>query len=678
MRCRHSSSNNSTVDPYVVYAGFTYRRSDYPRVSGASVIMCGIAGIVSFGSKPVQQQEVRSMCAAMQHRGPDQDGFYIGEHVGLGMRRLCIIDLETGQQPLQNEDGTVKVVMNGEIYNYMELRKDLEQRGHRFYSQTDTETLVHLYEEYGTDCVTKLRGMFALALWDERKKMLFLARDRIGIKPLFYAEVGGRFAFGSELKVLLQLPELERGFNWQSVGHLFGGLSTPAGESIVAGVHKLEPGHTLVLSPGKPPTVSRYWDVQFEPDYTHNETYLAEQLRELLEESVKLHLVSDVPLGAFLSGGLDSSAIVACMARQSTSPVRTFSIGFHEQGYNEARYARRVANQFGTEHHELMVDPDIEDLVEDMAWYLDEPFGDSSAIPTYLVSRLASEQVTVVLSGDGGDELFAGYEKYQVEGKERRYEYVPAPLRKILGCIGNGMSEGAKGRNFLRHFALSGAERYLDAITLFKVDQQRCLFNPEVSEIILRNGLWHDEVKTLTRTNLDWLSTLQYLDMKSYLPLDILTKVDRMSMANSIETRVPLLDHKLVEFAAKIPPEFKLRNGVSKSIFKRAMRGILPDEIIDRRKHGFAVPLGAWFRGRLTGFVHDLLLSGTCVQRGLFNPDYIRQLLRIHETGRNMDSHLWTLISFELWCRTFMDGKNYTMNDGRRCISPHTVTAVQA
>ena len=617
--------------------------------------MCGIAGIVSHDLRPVRLEELHSMCGVMLRRGPDEDGFYVGDGVGLGMRRLSIIDIETGRQPLHNEDGTLQVILNGEIYNYRELRRELEGRGHRFYSNADTEVLVHLYEESGDDCVQRLRGMFTFALWDERRRRLLLARDRLGIKPLYYTEAGGRFAFASELKVLLQLPEVPRELNWGSVGHLFAALSTPTTESILAGIHKLEPGHRLSLEHGGRPQVSRYWDVRFEPDYSHDEAYFAEGLRALLEESVALHMVSDVSVGAFLSGGLDSSTVTALMARYSARPVKTFSIGFQEQAYDEAPYARRVAAQFGTEHFELTLHPDIERSLDDIIWCLDEPFGDSSAIPTYMVSKLASEEVKVVLSGDGGDELFAGYEKYQVEARERRYEGVPLPLRRLMGFVGDKLPEGTKGRNFLRHFSLSGAERYLDAVTLFRQDQRQRLFAGEAARMILAADPWREAEAFFAGQRGDWLGALQHWDLKSYLPLDILTKVDRMSMAHSLETRVPLLDHKLVEFAATIPPEFRLREGESKSIFKRAMRGTLPDEIIDRRKHGFAVPLGAWFRGKLGGFVHDLLCSESSRSRGIFSPGYVEQLLAMHRRGRAYDLQLWTLISFELWCRAFLD-----------------------
>ena len=618
--------------------------------------MCGIAGILGFDQRPVFPSELRRMCNAMSHRGPDDEGVYLRNDVGLGMRRLSIIDLKTGRQPISNEDGSIHVVFNGEIYNFEELRQGLEARGHSFRTSTDTEAIVHLYEEHGDRCVDSLRGMFTFALWDERRRLLLLARDRLGIKPLYYTVADGRLLFASELKALLQLPDIERTLDWGSVHHLFTSLHTPQTESIIEGVRKLAPGHILVARSDGRLRIEPYWDVTFAPDRDRSEAWFAERLRELLEESVRLHLVSDVPLGAFLSGGIDSSSVVAAAARLTSGPVKTFSIGFADADYNELHHARRVAARFGTEHHELVLEPDVLGIMEDLAWFLDEPFGDPSAIPTFMVSKLAAEHVTVVLSGDGGDELFAGYDKYRVERRERRYRLVPAPLRRALGRVGGRMHEGMKGRNFLRHIALDGADRYLDGSALFKADQTRLLFQREAFERLSTCDPVAEAARRLAAANGDWLSVLQYQDLKHYLPLDILTKVDRMSMAHSLETRVPLLDHKLVEFAATIPPRFRLRGGTTKYIFKRAMRGILPDEVIDRPKHGFAVPLGRWFRGQLRSVVQDLLLSERCRARGVFNAEYIEQLLRMQERGRDLDFQLWTLMSFELWCRRFLDG----------------------
>jgi asparagine synthase (glutamine-hydrolysing) len=617
--------------------------------------MCGIAGLLSLGEKPVFQDEVQAMCDAMVHRGPNDAGYYVGEGVGLGMRRLSIIDLSTGHQPVHNEDGTVWVVFNGEIYNFKSLRESLERQGHRFYTETDTEVIVHSYEQYGEACVDKLRGMFAFAVWDQRRKTLLLARDRLGVKPLFYTVAGGRLAFGSELKVLLQLPEVERRLNWGSVNYLFSTMCTPSAESILEGVHKLKPGHTLTASPQHGIQTREYWDVEFEPERGKSEQYFVERLREILEESVRLRMIADVPLGAFLSGGIDSSAVVATMAGISSAPVKTFSIGFQEPEYNELDFARQVARKFGTEHHELVIDPNVIGIIDDLAWYLDEPFGDSSAIPTYMVSKLASEHVTVVLSGDGGDELFAGYDRYVVERRERKLGKIPAPIRQGAGLIGRAMREGMKGRNFLRHLALDGADRYFDANMLFREVDKASLFEPDAYREITNNdprAIWR---AFLRNGKSDWLSSLQYMDIKNYLPNDILTKVDRMSMAHSIEAREPLLDHKLVEFAATIPPELKLKGTTTKYIFKKAMEGILPNEILHRPKRGFAIPLGHWFRGGLSMYVRDLLLSRKSIERGIFRKSYIERLIEMNDRGRAMDLQLWTMITFELWCRRFID-----------------------
>jgi asparagine synthase (glutamine-hydrolysing) len=616
--------------------------------------MCGIAGIMSFDDQPVFMDEVRAMCGAIAHRGPDADGFYVSNGIGLGMRRLSIIDLSTGMQPVHNEDATVWTVFNGEIYNYRDLRHDLQSRGHRFYTGTDTETIVHAYEERGALCVEPMRGMFAFAVWDEKRRRLLLARDRLGVKPLYYAEVGGRLLFASEIKSILQLPEVKRDLNWESVSHLFTLGSSPAEESIVAGIHKLEPGHVLTAAPGEGIKTFRYWDLAFRPDLGRSPEYFVETLRERLVDSVKLRLVSDVPVGAFLSGGLDSSAVVATMSSLLPDPVRTFSIGFEDQDYDELRYARQIAERFGTEHHERVLDPDALSVLQEITWYLDEPFGDSSSIPTYFVSQLAAEHVKVVLSGDGGDELFAGYERYVVFDNERQFDLIPASARKAIGTFAAMLPEGVRGRNWLGHVALSGLPRYLDSVTLFRHAQRKRLFRPEIFAQMAHHDPWQNLADRLPERPMDWLSTLQYVDFKGYLPLDILTKVDRMSMAHSVEAREPLLDHKLVEFAATIPLDLRLQGPSTKRIFKQAMRGILPDGIIDRPKKGFAVPLGRWFRGELGGFVRSMLLDSGSHTRAYFDRSYLESLLRRHEGGRELDLHLWTLLSFELWCRQFL------------------------
>jgi asparagine synthase (glutamine-hydrolysing) len=423
----------------------------------------------------------------------------------------------------------------------------------------------------------------------------------------------------------------------------------------VRGISKLEPARVAIATGNHSPRIERYWDVAFEPDESASEDVLVERLRERLHDAVVSHQISDVPVGAFLSGGIDSSAVVALMAKPAAGRLKTFSIGFAEAGFDELAHARAVARHFGTDHYDLVLRPDVVQTVEDLTWYLDEPFGDTSAIPTYMVSKLASEHVKVVLSGDGGDELFAGYDKYVVEARERSYERLPRPLRQCAGAIGALLPHGTYGRRFLRHLALEGTQRYLDASSLFHTDEFPRLFRRGALEQLLHHDPTADALCAPGNGGSDWLSAIQYRDLNRYLPLDILTKVDRMTMAYSLEARPPLLDHPLVEFAATIPARFRLRGGTTKYLFKRAMRGWLPDDIIDRQKHGFAVPLADWFRGDLAGFARDLLLSDTCRQRGIFELRYIDRLLRSNDRGRNLDLQLWTILSFELWCRRFLD-----------------------
>lgn len=605
--------------------------------------------------RPVAGDEIRSMCDAIVHRGPDDHGVFVRPDIGLGMRRLSIIDLENGQQPISNEDGSITVVFNGEIYNFQALRRLLIARGHKLATRSDTEVLVHLYEDFGSEMVSHLRGMFAFALWDANSKQLFLGRDRLGIKPLYYAHIGERLIFASELKAILQLPDVDRQIDWNAVDYLFRTLTTPASQSVVRGIRKLEPAHVLTAGPNRTMRVSRYWDVAFEPNRHAGERRLVEELREKIDESVRMHMLSDVPVGAFLSGGIDSSAVVAHMARHSDRRVKTFSVGFEEASFNELPYARSVAQRFSTDHYEQILRADSVDLLDDISWHLDEPFGDSSAIPTFLVSRSAAEHVKVVLSGDGGDELFAGYDKYRVEQRERRYSRFPRAARSTLRRIGSALPEGAKGRNFMIHHSLDGWDRYLDAGAFFRPGQLRELFHGDVLSQIRAEDPLRDARLRLQRSKGHWLSAAQDLDLHNYLPLDILTKVDRMSMAHSLEVRVPLLDHTLVEFAATIPPELHLKGSSGKRIFKKAMRGILPDPIIDRPKRGFAVPLSFWFRGELEGYARELLLSRRCSERNIINSRSVARLLDLHRRGRPLDLQLWTLISFELWCRTFMD-----------------------
>jgi asparagine synthase (glutamine-hydrolysing) len=633
--------------------------------------MCGIAGIVRSDGRPIAEEEIRDMCRVMVHRGPDDEGVHLEDGAALGMRRLSIIDLQRGHQPVSNEDRSVWVVFNGEIYNYRELRKELEGRGHRFRSSSDTETIVHLYEELGPGAVERLRGMFALAVWDGRQRQLLLARDRLGIKPLYYAERAGELVFASELKSILQLPHIDRSLNWEAVRHLFTFLATPSTHSIVDGVKKLEPGHFAILREGRRLRTERYWDVEFTPDEKATERELVQRLRYLLVDAVVAHQVSDVPVGAFLSGGIDSSAIVGIMAQKKSGRVKTFSVGFREAGFDELAYARKVAARFGTDHHEIVLEPGFVPSITDLVWYLDEPFGDTSAIPTYVVSKLAASHVRVVLTGDGGDELFAGYDKYVVEGRERLYDRMPIRIRRLSGAVGAAMPEGMRGRRFLRHLGLDGSKRYLDASTLVPADEMVNLFREQAFAEMKSYDPWAASLSYL-RQGTDWVSALQYRDLNTYLPLDILTKVDRMTMAHSIEARPPLLDHHLVEFAATIPAHLRLRAGTTKYLFKRAMRGLLPPDIIERPKRGFAVPLARWFRGQLSGFAREVLLSDTTRHRQYLNTEYLERLLKRHMQGRDLDLQLWTTMSFELWCRRFLD-----TTPGRRYDGPIRVVSQQ-
>ena len=616
--------------------------------------MCGIAGILRWDADPPTAADVHAMCDVMIHRGPDDEGLYVGDGVALGMRRLSIIDLATGHQPVRNEDGTIWTVFNGEIYNFKELRRDLQAAGHQFYTTSDTETIVHLYEEYGADAVNHLRGMFALAVWDVRRRQLFIARDRLGIKPLFYAEFAGGLAFASELKCLLQLPEIRRELSWEAVSHLFTFEATPATQSILRDVKKLDAAHRIQVKGQGRIAVDRYWDPRAQEISRESEAILVEQLKALLDESIALHMRSDVPVGAFLSGGVDSSAVVSLMSRQTPSRLKTFSIGFREDEFDELQYARQVAAACDTEHHEFVLAPQALDVIDDITWHLDEPFGDSSAIPTYMVSRMAAEHVKVVLTGDGGDELFGGYDKYLVEQRERRFDRVPGGLRRLLGMVGRTMPDGMKGRRFLNHLAFDGARRYLDSATLFPAPDQARLFQGDALAGIRETDPLGPALEALSADHPSWLAALQDYDLRGYLPLDILVKVDRMTMAHSIEARPVLLDHKLVEFSAMLPAEMKIRGGITKYLFKESLRGVVDDAVIDRRKQGFGVPLASWFRGPWTGFVRDLLLSQRSRERGIFDPAYIEHLIRLNDR-RNMDRQLWTLVSFEQWCRMFLD-----------------------
>jgi asparagine synthase (glutamine-hydrolysing) len=611
--------------------------------------MCGIAGFAGRHHSPDPVAELRAMCDVIAHRGPDEAGYLTrSEHgLGLGMRRLSIIDLDGGSQPIGSEDASIQVVFNGEIYNFLELRADLQRRGHRFSTHTDTEVLVHLYEERGDALVDALRGMFAFALWDGRQERLLIARDRLGKKPLYYwADGRGGVAFGSELKTLVELADLPRAIDPAAVADYLALGYIPEPGCIYAGVHKLLPGHRLVWTPADGVRTERYWSpLDAAPVQLPAEDAVLE-IRRLLTEAVRYRLVADVPLGAFLSGGLDSSAVVAEMSRQMDRPVRTFSIGFEEEAFNEAPAAAAVARALGADHTELIVRPDVEALFEDVALGFDEPFADSSAIPTLLVSRLASAHVKVVLSGDGGDELFGGYTRYQ--DLLGRPGTLPAAVRSLLRRGVERLPHGAYGRNRLLEYSRDRQGRYAGMVAHALAVGEGGVARARVE----RAGRPLDKV--LDRwfsllQNGDEVSRAMMVDVLSYLPGDILTKVDRMSMAASIEARVPLLDHHMVEFAAGLPSSIKVRGGTGKWIFREAVRGLVPDLVFDKPKQGFGVPLEPWLRGPLHHHVDRLVRPGTHLHEWV-EPDAVARVVAEH-SGRRRDHSplLWKLIVLQLW-----------------------------
>lgn len=628
--------------------------------------MCGITGFIDlWNTSNARGDEARaatldSMCRVIRHRGPDDQGVMLTPGVALGMRRLSIIDLAGGRQPISNEDETVTIVFNGEIYNYRDLQATLQSRGHKFKTNSDTETVVHAYEEFGSSCVDHLRGMFAFAIWDAREQKLFIARDRVGKKPLYYSITrSGALVFGSELKSLLEHPEVERTINPRALDAYFSLGYVPDPISIFENVEKLPPGHYLTYKDRRL-CVERYWDFSYDANGNgHSASDYLEELRALLEEAVKLRLVSDVPLGAFLSGGVDSSTVVGLMAGQMTQPVKTFSIGFNEDSYDELKYARLTAKKFGTDHHEFLVTPDICEVVDQLAWHFDEPFADSSAIPTYVVSKLAREHVKVVLTGDGGDELFAGYTRYLTEQQRSKFDLVPRIVREgLMEPVSRGLPHGAWGRNYLHNVSLDPIGRYLDNVSVFTGLNKGSLYTADFSDQLRDSSHLNSYFRELslnvkTKAPLD---SLLYIDSKTYLPGDILTKVDRMSMAVSLEARVPLLDHKLIEFVTRIPAAMKLAGNETKHLFKKAIADLVPAEIINRPKQGFGVPIQAWINQQLRERIRDTLNDPRTLQRGYVSRSHVELLLDEHERGRRDHAMgLWSLLMLELWHRQYVD-----------------------
>ena len=618
--------------------------------------MCGFAGLARVDGVPVDRELLHRMTQVLVHRGPDGDGFDVDGSVGLGFRRLAIIDLVTGDQPMQSADGMLSIVFNGEIYNNRELREEFERQGDTFSTTSDTEVILRAYERLGHGCLDRLRGMFAFAVWDRRRQEVFIARDRVGIKPLVYAWDGRRLLFASELKALLEDPSLKRELDWEALRDYLVYQYVPSPQTIFRGVRKLEPGSYLVLSLShRTLEIRRYWELHFRPDASVSEADWEARLRELLAESVRLHMIADVPVGAFLSGGLDSSTVVAFMARAAAGRVRTFSIGFDEESFDELGFARQVAARFGTEHSEYVVKPDALDVLPRLAQQFDEPFADSSAIPTYYVSKITREQVTVALSGDGGDENFAGYRRYaRAQALSERLDRGPGRLaRPLLGQAARWLPDGARGQGYLTLLGEDPIARYFRMVTVHDTAALRRVLTHEARrEMAPEASPEHFRRLAAEAKAPDYVSTLQALDIRTYLPEDILTKVDRTSMLVSLEARVPLLDHVLMEFMATMPVGLKLRGGGGKAILRRVMAADLPEPVLARRKMGFGVPLGTWFRRELASYARDMLLDRRTRERGVFDAAAIERLLAEHQAGpRDRSAQIWSLLAFEEWAR---------------------------
>jgi len=625
--------------------------------------MCGIAGKIDFAG-PVDPALLHRMCEAMVHRGPDSRGVFLDDGVGLGVQRLAIIDVAGGDQPIFNEDRTIAVVQNGEIYNFEELREQLVQRGHRFSSHTDTEVLVHLYEDHGEAMVSRLRGMFAFAIWDARKRQLFCARDRVGKKPFFWAREGSRFWFASELQALLQDPELDRTIDEAALAVYVAVHYVPHPLSAFARVRKLPPASTLTVTEHGE-RIDRYWSLNYcEKIADVPDEELAERLWAQIREATRVRLMSEVPLGAFLSGGIDSSAVVAAMAEQMSEPVKTFSIGFADDDYDELRYARTIAQRFGTDHHEFRVEPSAVEIMPKLLRHYGEPFADPSAIPTFYLAQLTAEHVTVALNGDGGDESFGGYNRYPIGDKAPHLNWLPEPLRvlspSLARMIGDGRhpsSPRTKAARLASILAMSPSERYATAVSAFDEVRWRRLLTPDFAAAVDGAGPHRFIVTAWAGSAADnRVDQMMATDVETYLPDDLLVKMDIATMAYSVEARSPFLDHHLMEFAASLPAHHKLSEANGKRLLKRALRGMLPDEILSRPKMGFGVPLARWFREELRELPGDVLLDQRSIDRGYFNSVEIRDLIREHQDGiADHSTRLWVLLQLEMWHREVLE-----------------------
>jgi asparagine synthase (glutamine-hydrolysing) len=625
--------------------------------------MCGITGILyTQPALAVDPEQLRRMTSVLSHRGPDDDGFYVNGAVGLGHRRLSIIDVGGSRQPILNQDKTRAIVFNGEIYNFKTVRETLQRRGHHFTTQGDTEVILRAYEEYGEACVQHLRGMFAFAIWDGVKKQLFLARDRVGIKPLYYYWDGQKLLFASEIKAILQDLSVEKALDVQALDDYLTYLYIPAPKTIFQRIRKLLPGYTLTVS-ARGVVEREYWDLTFEPKDGLQEADYAVGLLEKLRETVNIHLMSEVPLGAFLSGGIDSSAVVGIMAGLLDQPVNTASIGFYETGFDELLYASEIAQRFQTRAHERTVVAEAAKILDTLVWHFDEPFADSSMVPTYYVSQVARECVTVCLSGDGGDENFAGYRRYRFDTFENHLRVLlPARLRQSLfGMLANIYPKADWLPRFLRaktlftNLSLSPEYGYYHTMSWFSPQMKSQLYR----EALKRDLRDYDPFSVMhayfeRSRGLDVLSRIQYVDIKTYLVDDILTKVDRASMAHSLEVRVPLLDHEVMEYAAGIPAAYKLRHGEGKYIFKKALQSLLPDTILSRPKMGFSMPLAQWFKSALKGTFEDRIFAKNAFIGSLYNQDVIRRWWRQHQRGtRDYAPYFWALLVLECWGQKF-------------------------
>jgi asparagine synthase (glutamine-hydrolysing) len=625
--------------------------------------MCGIAGKISFGEN-VDRALIDRMCDVLEHRGPDSRGVFLDQGVGLGVQRLAIIDLETGAQPIFNEDRSVVVVFNGEIYNYRELRSSLLKAGHRFSSHSDTEVIPHLYEDHGADCVQMLRGMFAFALWDTRRQTLLLARDRIGKKPLYFSLDGSSLWFASEAKAILQDPSVPRSVDYAAIDAFLHYQNVPDGQSAFAALSRLPPAHTLVFDRGGIEQ-TRYWKLSYAHQFRQSDEESCELIREHLMEATRLRLRSDVPVGAFLSGGADSSAVVAAMAQQSAARVKTFTIGFPDDRVDERQYARQVAQLFDTEHHELVVEPDLIDILPRLAWHYGEPFADQSAIPSFYLSEMTRKEVTVALNGDGGDESFAGYRRYLGNDVARRLNSIPDVTARLtelaLLRVGTGAAQDTRRARLLRlsrALQLGAADRYGMWIACFNSDERRALYTPEFAHQVrksspaatIREAYDSSDAPTLVERLLD-------VDVETFLPDQLLVKMDIASMAYSLEVRSPLLDHVFMEIAARLPLSAKVsRGGTTKRLLKQAIRPWIPGNVLDRPKRGFTMPIAHWLRSELRQLPHAILLDSLALSRGIFKRAAIERLIAEHQRGiTDHADKLWALIQLELWFRTYVD-----------------------